>query len=37
MKVRKYSRVFVGELYNLGYVEDGGFVDSDNLGLLEMA
>jgi hypothetical protein len=39
MKAKKnmYSRFFVGELYELGYVENNGFVNEENLGLLEMA
>jgi hypothetical protein len=38
MKIRrmKYNRFFVGELYDLGYVEDAGFVTAENMGLLEM-
>ena len=39
MKNRKimYNRFFVGELYDLGYVESEGFVSADNIGLLEIA
>ncbi len=39
MKTRKmkYNRFFVGELYDLGYVESEGFVSADNIGLLEIA
>lgn len=33
----EYDRVYVGELYELGYVQDGNFIDGNNLGLLEMS
>lgn len=40
MKFRKfnpqyYNRHFIGELFEQGYVPEAGFVDKNNIGLLE--